>query len=78
MGTGEIQDIRVKIDSIDSQIMSLLEERMKLCRRIREAKERAGHPVRDPRRERVVLERSGKYRRVFEAIIELCLKEQGG
>jgi len=78
LATCEIENIRLRIDSIDSQIITLLEERMKLCRRIKEAKRRAGKPVRDPTRERQVLERAGRFRRVFEAIIELCIKEQGG
>ncbi|NOZ31272.1 MAG: chorismate mutase, partial [Crenarchaeota archaeon] len=42
------------------------------------AKRRAGKPVRDPTREKQVLERAGRFRRVFEAIIELCIREQGG
>ena len=78
MAAGEVEDIRRMIDRVDSEIISLLEERMSLCRRIGEAKRRSGRPVRDPAREAEVLERAGRFREVFKAIIELCVEEQGG
>lgn len=77
MATGEIEDIRLKIDEVDWEIIRLLEARMKLCRLIKEAKKKADLPLRDPQRERVVLERAGVYQPVFQAIIELCRRVQG-
>ncbi|GAB6148070.1 chorismate mutase [Stetteria hydrogenophila] len=78
MAAREVEDIRRAIDWIDAEILRLLEERMRLCRAIGEAKRRAGAPVRDPGREEEVLRRAGRFRSVFEEIVRLCREEQEG
>ena len=78
MAVGEVEDLRRLIDLIDEEIVRLLNERMEICRRIGEAKRRAGKPLRDPGRDAVILERVGTFREVFRVIIDLCIREQGG
>ena len=68
--------LRRKIDEIDAEIVKLLQARMEVCRAIGEIKASMGLPVTDPRREKVVLERAGMFRDVFEEIIKLCKKAQ--
>ncbi len=74
-GSG-IKEARELIDRLDDEIMRLLGKRLELCRKIGLAKKRAGTPLRDLERERQVLERAGRYRKVFEEIIRLCVEEQ--
>ena len=67
----EIGKLRAKIDEIDAEIIRLLEERTRVARQIGLAKVHRGLPIRDESRETEVLKRAGKYRRVFEAILEV-------
>lgn len=67
----EIKALRARIDEIDREILRLLEERMEVALRIGEVKARLSVPILDPAREMEVLERAGKFRPVFEAILEV-------
>jgi len=71
-----IEEARRSIDVIDQEILGLLEARMKLCRKIGEAKKERGYPITDPEREKEVLDRAGPYSRVFKEIIALCKEAQ--
>ena len=71
-----IEEARKRIDSIDREIARLLDERMELCRLIGRYKKRLGIPLRDPLREKQVLDSVGMYREVFKAIITLCISVQ--
>jgi chorismate mutase/prephenate dehydratase len=52
----ELEGLRREIDALDSRIVALLNERVRLGRSIGQAKTRAGWSgIRDPRREREVL-----------------------
>jgi len=67
----EIERLRARIDEIDEEIIRLLRERIEVASRIGEVKARLGLPVVDEGREKVVLERAGEFRQVFEAIIRV-------
>ncbi|MFH0861574.1 MAG: chorismate mutase [Candidatus Altiarchaeota archaeon] len=80
-----IEQLREKIDRVDSRIISLLEERVDLAKKIGEAKRKHGLPVADPNRELEVLikvsERTTKLnkgfvKKLFEAIIEYCKENE--
>ena len=47
----DLQEIRGKLDAIDSQIEKLFEERMRLCAQVAEYKIATGKPVYDAKRE---------------------------
>ncbi len=66
-----IDDLRKEIDEIDGEILELLRRRLEVARRIGLVKMELGLPVKDDGRERVVLERAGEFRSVFEAILEV-------
>jgi chorismate mutase/prephenate dehydratase len=79
--------LRVKIDTIDDEILALLESRAQLMTSVARAKSeaRAGLPKRDPKRERQVLERltsrathfpRESLRAVFREVISACLALQ--
>lgn len=51
----DIQDLRVKIDSIDKEITRLFEERMKTAAAVADYKRENGLPVFDSERERIVI-----------------------
>lgn len=75
-----IEEIRKKINSLDKEILDLLNRRAKLAMSIGEEKEERDIPVEDKSREEEVLGRLGELnegplsdksvRRVFEVIIE--------
>ena len=74
-----LEELRSKIDEVDKQLARLLEERLRLCREIGEAKARVGAPLRDPAREEEVLSRvPPRLKRIFKAIIEECIEVQRG
>ena len=77
MGGYTLKDLRSLIDRIDSEIIELLRERMRLCIEVGKLKESYGIPVVDPKREAEVLRRAGEFREVFEVIIKLCREVQG-
>jgi len=62
-----IKRLRKEIDRLDEQILSLLSERVKICRSIGSLKKDHGIPVEDARRESQV------YVRVRRRAVELAL-----
>ena len=50
-----LEQLREKIDKVDSRIIALLEERVDLAKKIGEAKRKHGLPISDPNREQEVL-----------------------
>ncbi len=68
-GVEEIAELRRRIDELDREFLRLLDERVMVARKIGRVKGSLGLNVRDPEREREVLERAGEHRRVFEAIL---------
>ena len=52
----DLQECRNEIDKIDSDIIRLFEQRMKVCEDVAEYKIRTGKKVLDPERERQKLE----------------------
>ncbi len=74
---GSLEELRNRIDEVDRQLARLLEERLRLCREIGEAKARQGAPLRDPAREDEVLSRvPPRLRRIFRVIIDECIDVQ--
>ena len=80
-----IEDYRKRIDEIDGEILSKLEERMRIVGEIAELKKREDLPVEDKSREEALLkkieEMSGEdyseyNQRVFERILEESKKFQ--
>lgn len=79
-----LEQLREKIDRIDSRIVALLEERVDLARKIGEAKRKHGLPIMDGEREQQVLIRvtektrlnKGFVKRLFEHIIEYCRENE--
>lgn len=72
----ELERLRSRIDAIDSEIIRLLEERLKICREIGLIKKSIGLKVSDKAREEAVLKRAGVFQEVFRAVIELCKSVQ--
>lgn len=79
-----LQDLRQQIDSLDDQILALLEERAMVARAVAEEKRKVGQVTyHDPEREQRVLDRlqarsSGKFprdgiRAVFREVMSACL-----
>ena len=56
----DLQECRDRIDEIDSEIIRLFEQRMKVCEDVAEYKINTGKKVLDPERERAKLEVLGK------------------
>lgn len=71
-----LNELRKEIDEIDEQIIELLEERVRIARELGEIKRELNLPLRDEKREEEVLRRAGKFRKVFEKIVEVCRNEQ--
>ncbi|MEM3833422.1 MAG: chorismate mutase [Thermoprotei archaeon] len=67
-----ILKIRKQIDTIDDEIIRLLNKRMQLCKEIGELKKRMNMPIEDCKREIEVLQKAGIYKLVFKEIINLC------
>ena len=81
-----LDDLRSRIDSIDDQILALLEQRAEVVARVARAKGEAGLPAYDPERERAVLDRlaqrgAGRFpresiARVYREVMSACLSIQ--
>ncbi|WP_227738504.1 chorismate mutase [Thermococcus paralvinellae] len=67
-----LHELRKRIDEIDKQIIELLEKRVRIAKEIGEIKRELNLPIRDEKREEEVLRRAGKFREVFEKIVEVC------
>jgi len=81
-----LDDLRRRIDSIDDEILALLEERAEVVAGVARAKGEAGLPAYDPERERAILERlaqrgAGRFPReaivaVYREVMSACLALQ--
>ncbi|ASI98915.1 chorismate mutase [Thermococcus celer] len=67
-----IHELRKEIDEIDKQIAELLEERVRVVTEIGKIKRELGLPIRDEKREEELLKRAGRFKEVFEKILEAC------
>lgn len=76
----DLSDVRAQIDVLDRQLFEVLQRRSQLVLRAAQAKAREGRPVRDPERERLLLEARAAWaeeagldqqavREIFEAIL---------
>ncbi|TWO22891.1 prephenate dehydratase [Campylobacter hyointestinalis] len=72
-----IDDLRVKIDSVDNQILTLLNERMDYVKKIGELKQNSKTSIYRPERERAILSRleNQKYNRLSKEAIEAIYLE---
>ncbi len=68
----KLHELRKRIDEIDEQIIRLLEERVRIAKEIGAIKRELNLPIRDEEREEEVLKKAGKFREVFEKIVEVC------
>jgi chorismate mutase len=79
-----IEEMRNKIDVIDSKIVKLLEDRADWAKKIGEAKKRHNLPVRDMDREQEVLIKvtektkleKGFVKKLFESIMQYCRENE--
>ena len=79
-----LEQLREKIDVIDSRIVKLLEERVDLAKKIGAAKRKHGLPMADLAREQEVLIRvtektqlnQGFVKKLFESIIAYCRENE--
>ena len=65
-----LDDLRKRIDAIDSQIVDLLERRARVAAEIAEVKRELGRPMHDPEREQRVFARADPAQkiRIVEAL----------
>ena len=86
--TVELEAIRAEIERVDEAIVFLIDERLRLARRVGELKRTAGLRVLDPSREAAVVRRAGALardrglddegvREVFWRLIEMARSAQG-
>jgi len=66
----QILSLRKKSDQLDKQIIFLLKKRKKIVFQIKKIKKEQGLPARDLKREAVILQRAGQFKKVFKAILE--------
>jgi chorismate mutase len=74
----ELERLRGMIDAVDSEIIRLLGERLRICREIGAVKKAMGAGVLDEAREEAVLRRAGVFQAVFQVVVELCKSVQEG
>ena len=80
MAAPELEALRRSIDEIDSRLLSLIEERVRLVLAVGDFKRENNLPIYDPERERKLIERltgearppleEGTVRRIFERLID--------
>ena len=80
MAAPELEALRRSIDEIDSRLLALIEERVRLVLAVGDFKRENGLPIYDPERERKLIERltaearppleDGTIRRIFERLID--------
>jgi len=61
---------RKKIDIIDQKIIDLLKKRKGYVKEIQKIKKLKKIPPKDPKREKQILKRAGKFRNVFKEILK--------
>lgn len=72
----ELSRLRSEIDRIDSEIIKLLDKRFDIVREICKIKLRNNIGIIDKSRGREIIRRAGKYREIFEKIIEESVETQ--
>jgi chorismate mutase len=83
----ELESLRVRIEALDDRLIEMLADRVGLARQVGAAKQRAGLPTLDPRREAAVVRRAGERARaaglgdedvryIFWHVIGLCRRAQ--
>ena len=78
----ELNELRKEIDELDNQILQLLEERFEVVKKVAERKKQAGLPIRDIKREEIVInskaEKSGLpedfVKNLYRSIIDTAIK----
>ncbi len=71
-----LEELRKAIDAIDAQIMTLIDSRIALARRIGKLKRDSDRPVEDPAREKTVLDHCEAFthtkalKRVYRCLLE--------
>jgi chorismate mutase len=86
--TVELEAVRAEIERVDEALVFLIDERLRLARRVGELKRSAGRRVLDPGREAAVVRRAGvlardrglddeAVREVFWRLIEMARGVQG-
>jgi len=66
----DLSDWRERIDSIDRQLINLLNERMQCAQAIGRIKKAAGKPIRDPERERDVIAKIKAYNQQLQGPVK--------
>lgn len=65
----DISKKRKKIDSIDKKIIDLLKKRKDYVKEIQKIKKLKKIPPKDPKREKQIFRRAGKFKNVFKEIL---------
>ena len=79
----KIDDLRIQIDKIDDEIMSLLDKRFNLTKEIGELKKQSNREVLDTKRENNIRNKISKYSHspsisvVYTAIMDESKRQQG-
>ena len=85
--TLDLSEIRVEIDAVNKELLSLLTKRLELCHQVAEYKKERGLPIYVPEREKAILdwaeEAAGKElapyaRKFFAQVMELGREYESG
>lgn len=82
-----LREVRAKIEKLDSQILSLIEQRTALAKDVLEAKKAEGKPINDVEQNNIVLKRVAniatekgldgeEVKRIFEILIKMNIERQ--
>ncbi len=82
-----LREVRAKIEKLDVQILSLIEQRTALAKDVLEAKKAAGMPINDVEQNKVVLDRVAnaatergldgeEAKKIFEILIRMNIERQ--
>ena len=72
----KLNKLRKKIDKIDREIIQLLCRRVKISKNISYVKMKEKLAIVDEARERNILKRAGRFKKIFKAIIQYSRKVQ--
>ncbi len=82
-----LREVRAKIEKLDSQILSLIEQRTALAKDVLEAKKAEGKPINDVEQSKLVMDRVAniatekgldgeEVKRIFEILIKMNIERQ--
>lgn len=82
-----LREVRAKIEKLDSQILSLIEQRTSLAKDVLEAKKAEGKPINDVEQSKLVMDRVAniatekgldgeEVKRIFEILIKMNIERQ--